>query len=464
MFLTPVARNIMSRVVLCKDREMRSLFLCIMKKLTQEDFVKYVDDKYGDEYTVLGKYTKAIAPVRMRHNKCSHPSGYFEYDMTPHSIKSGKKCPYESHQYQYTLDMFIEALKKIHPDYICVGTQYKNATTPIDVQCDKGHVFGLSLNNLTARQYGCPYCSGHRVWQGFNDLNTTHPELTQYLKNREDGTKIAYGSHSKIDVKCPFCGLVANRIPATILNTHGQFLCQGCADGYSYPEKFVGNVLRQLDIDYVFQLTSAKTKWVQNYQYDYYIPEQNAVIEVHGEQHYIYESQMETDKCKRELANNNNVQYVEIDARNSTKEWIKKSLLQSILSDWYDLSKVDWEECNWFAGNSLMRSTIEKYNNGILPLDIAKEFKILPETVYSYLQRGADSGKCIFNKADIIQKQRKIQGQRNCMHNCMPVKCVETGVVYASKKEAKIKCKAHLTKYNVDNPNSISAGYHWITI
>ncbi|HCL4455161.1 TPA: hypothetical protein N2D10_003188 [Clostridium botulinum] len=48
----------------------------------------------GDEYTVIGKYTKSDEKIRMKHNVC----GYDEWDVIPDNFLRGtrcRKCAYE---------------------------------------------------------------------------------------------------------------------------------------------------------------------------------------------------------------------------------------------------------------------------------------------------------------------------------------------------------------------------------
>lgn len=53
-------------------------------------------------------------------------------------------------------------------------------------RCVHGHSWKATINARVFRKRGCPYCAGQQVWQGFNDLATTHPELAaewDYEKN-----------------------------------------------------------------------------------------------------------------------------------------------------------------------------------------------------------------------------------------------------------------------------------------
>ena len=47
--------------------------------------------------------------------------------------------------------------------------------------CGKGHEYEASVGQRRSNGSGCPFCSGHRVLPGFNDLATTHPEVAAQL-------------------------------------------------------------------------------------------------------------------------------------------------------------------------------------------------------------------------------------------------------------------------------------------
>lgn len=44
-------------------------------------------------------------------------------------------------------------------------------------RCDKGHSFQMRVAYRTTREQRCPYCSGRRVLQGYNDLATVAPDV-----------------------------------------------------------------------------------------------------------------------------------------------------------------------------------------------------------------------------------------------------------------------------------------------
>jgi len=69
-------------------------------------------------------------------------------------------------------------------------------------RCEKGHEWQESVNKRTSMNIGCPYCSNHRIWPGYNDLATTHPELAKEWHPTKNGelkpTDVTYGSERKI--------------------------------------------------------------------------------------------------------------------------------------------------------------------------------------------------------------------------------------------------------------------------
>ena len=76
--------------------------------------------------------------------------------------------------------------------------------------CPKGHSYSMVVNQRTKRGYDCPYCSGHRVLKGINDLATTNPDLAKewnYDKNIDltpydvtAGSRKKYGGGVKKDM------------------------------------------------------------------------------------------------------------------------------------------------------------------------------------------------------------------------------------------------------------------------
>ena len=76
-------------------------------------------------------------------------------------------------------------------------------------RCEKGHEWKTTPDKRS-RGSGCPYCSNHRVWPGYNDMQTMAPELLKdWNESRNAGldpNKIVYTSYKKVWWKCSSCG------------------------------------------------------------------------------------------------------------------------------------------------------------------------------------------------------------------------------------------------------------------
>jgi len=74
-------------------------------------------------------------------------------------------------------------------------------TRPRQWICHLGHVYSKTPANKILRGDGCPVCSGRKLLTGFNDLQTTHPDLARQA-NGWDPTLITRGSNRSVLWTC----------------------------------------------------------------------------------------------------------------------------------------------------------------------------------------------------------------------------------------------------------------------
>lgn len=69
-----------------------------------------------------------------------------------------------------------------------------------------GHEWEASIDKRALYSRGCPFCSGNKVLQGYNDLKTTHSyllkEIDPNLNSHIDISDISFGSNERIVWKC----------------------------------------------------------------------------------------------------------------------------------------------------------------------------------------------------------------------------------------------------------------------
>lgn len=276
------------------------------------------------------------------------------------------------------------------------------------------------------RKSGCNVCCGRKVREGYNDLHTTHPNIAKLLLNYEDGHKYSHGSNELVKFKCEECGHIKLKaINKVVLE---GISCPQCSDGISYPEKFMFNFLCQLNIKFETQssfewsknICHPNKKLSGNKRYDFYLPFQNSIIEVHGGHHYVesnYKSvggktlkeEQENDKLKEYLATSNQIKnYIVINCRVSEMVYIKDNIINSEINKLFDLSAIDWNKCHEFACSNLVKKTCSIWNKGLKSVEkISKELKISKSSVTRYLNKGATIGLCDYDGKTIKDSLKK---------------------------------------------------------
>lgn len=160
-------------------------------------------------------------------------------------IKKQYGCPYCAGK---RILVGYNDLQTTNPELASEWHPTKNGTLkPIDVQAGSnrkvwwigkcGHEWEVAINSRNRQNSGCPYCANKKVLIGYNDLQTTHPELSQewdYDKNKsmvdKKGNdistpyKVCVNSSHKLWWKCSKCGFGWQASPYDRLN-HG---CPEC--------------------------------------------------------------------------------------------------------------------------------------------------------------------------------------------------------------------------------------------
>ena len=86
-------------------------------------------------------------------------------------------------------------------------------------KCNEGHEYRRTIRNQ-ARSKGCPFCRGRKLLEGFNDLATTHPELSSEWDLKKNAplipTEVTRKTIKKVWWMCPlghsYAAMVSNRI------------------------------------------------------------------------------------------------------------------------------------------------------------------------------------------------------------------------------------------------------------
>lgn len=251
--------------------------------------------------------------------------------------------------------------------------------------------------------YGSIKCSSKPI-VGLDDIATTHPEIAKYFVNQEETKECKIGVNTKKLLRCPNCLYEKYITPRRVLSE--GFSCPICSDSYSYSEKFVGGLLKQLGVEFKPQYSIDGRK-----RYDFYLPEYSCIIETHGIQHYeevkrgrTLKEEQENDRYKKELALSGGIErYIVLDCRESTHKWVKNSILSSELVDLLNFNEndIDWKGIEMLRNSSLFMEVINYYiqnSDNTNTVKIGEIFGLCDTTVGRYLQRGEELGLCKYNR------------------------------------------------------------------
>lgn len=298
----------------------------------------------------------------------------------------------------------------------------------------------------------CGYCGNYKTHYK-DSLGFLYPHIAKKIvaveENNltfEDTYSIAVYKNERYYFKCLECGTISEK---RILNsvTRQGFSCKICSDGLPITEKFMANILKQLGIEYVCQLSKVNFDWCEDYKYDFYIPSLNMIIETHGEQHYKetheksawksnLKEQQENDKNKEKLAKENNIEkYIIVDCRKSTLEWLKSNIIKS-LSNIFDLNNVDYTVAYEQSQKSKVVESWKLWNNGIHDTnEIGKLLELNQSTITRYLQMGVECGKCDYT----VEESRKSGVKKRSGKNhpgARSIICITTNKIFDTVTEA----------------------------
>ena len=90
-------------------------------------------------------------------------------------------------------------------------------------KCKLGHTWEATIRSRSGNR-GCPFCSNNRIWPGYNDISSTHPEISKTIFNA-DPTTISAGSEKKVNWKCPVGHIFEMEVKKRIGRNYGCPYC-----------------------------------------------------------------------------------------------------------------------------------------------------------------------------------------------------------------------------------------------
>lgn len=232
-----------------------------------------------------------------------------------------------------TTEEFIEKAKNVHGDFYDYGlVNYINTTTKVKIICREHGIFQQTPEWHLAGQ-GCLDCGFKRIGES---LRLTKEE---YIKKANSVHNDKYSYHrtehrnmsGKIIITCSKHG--------DFTQTSGNHLsgngCPSCNE--SKGEALIAKILDKNNIRYAREYKIPQLK--ERYEYDFYLPDYNLLIEHHGVQHYqpveifggkkAFDTILIRDRVKKELAKAWNYRYLPI--KHTVVERLSKERFEEVL-------------------------------------------------------------------------------------------------------------------------------------
>lgn len=208
--------------------------------------------------------------------------------------------------------------------------------------CEKCGLSYQSYINVHIRGHKCTYCSGNKIYSGYNDLKTMCPELTkEYSKNNnKPPEEMSPYSNHKVKWICPICQKEYVASPKHRNQGNG---CPYCFS--SSGEQEVTKILDEYKIKYQQQKWFPDLRDIKPLKFDFAIFKDDKIlgfIEYNGKQHYEpieyfggkeeYKKRCEHDRMKIEYCMNNDYTILHIPYA-SIPEYSPRNLIINFLTN-----------------------------------------------------------------------------------------------------------------------------------
>ena len=294
------------------------------KRKTDEEFKQEVFSLVKDEYVFLDTYANKRTKIRVKHNVCGNV-----YEVKPNNFIRGRRCPYCSGNVKKTNTQFKqEVFDLVGSDYTFLES-YVGANNKLRVKHNQcGNIYEVTPYHFISGSR-CPYC--------FGTIKKTDKEFKQEIYSLVGDEYVFLDTYvnnrTKLKVKHKTCGNVYEVLPTNFIQ---GYRCPYCNSPKG--ETIINKILDTLNLNYETQQTFDDLKDDRLLSYDFYLPDQNILIEYQGIQHYqpidyfggeaTFKKQQKHDKMKLDYAKNNGYNLIAVPYTEDTLSKIRKYLIK----------------------------------------------------------------------------------------------------------------------------------------
>lgn len=244
---------------------------------TFEQFIKEANEIHNNEYEYFKEdYKSTRSYIRVKHKLCGN---VYKQLASNHIGKSRNGCPFCYGTNCLTTEELIKRSTAIFGDALDYSkTKYVNSYTEFTLICKKcGLEFTKILGNHINQKQGCPRCS--------NKYKRTEEEAINKIKEMYDYFDCSKAKFKNVKtpmiLKCNKCGKESKYIFSNLLKGHG---CS--CDVKYFGEEKIAEVLTSMNKKFIRQKEYKNLVFKHKLRYDFYIKDENLLIEYNGIQHY----------------------------------------------------------------------------------------------------------------------------------------------------------------------------------
>ena len=288
----------------------------VMVRKTHQEFISQMS-KINENIDILTEYEKDNIKVLCRCKMCG-----FEWWSAPSNLlqcKGCKQCHFNNMKItrRKSHKQFVKELYEINSN-INVLSEYVGAKNKVDCEClIHNERFSMTGGHLLRGETGCKECINIKFHLGglksheqfIKEIFDINPSIE--VVGKYDGAK------SNIEVKCLKCGHIWSPVASSLLCGYGCPCCKR-----SKGEEKIEKYLIDNNINFESQKKFSDLRNTLPLSYDFYLPEYNTLIEYQGQFHdgstsivlkeKYFDKQQKNDKLKRDYADNNNYNLLEI--------------------------------------------------------------------------------------------------------------------------------------------------------
>lgn len=248
------------------------------RRLTQEEFEEKVKQVHNGNIIVLSKYINSKSKVHFKDIRCGHNW----WSAAGVCYQRGDGCPICGAKQGAQLKSTSQVKKELDA---CTNEEYTLLSSYTGIHKDImllhnkcGYHWKTSLNAVISGGQRCPKC--------FGNLKHTQEEAQQIITKKLGPEFKLVSNYKNVEEKITIEHVSMKHTFTTRLNTiiAGQIFCPICNE--SHMESLTRQYLIEHNITFESQKRFPDCRYQHELPFDFYVPEDNTLIELDGRQHF----------------------------------------------------------------------------------------------------------------------------------------------------------------------------------